>query len=323
MISEFDLIKKYFTFDNSKRRGMIVDVGDDAAVIWGPWKKQMVIAMDTMVEGVHFLPGTDPRKLAHKIVAVNLSDLAAMGSEPLWITLALTLPSADESWLSAFSAGIKDMLDKYDIGLIGGDITKGPLTITVQAHGSNAYPYEDVLTRGGARKGDQIYVSGELGSAAGVLQHLQHKIELSDAEFDVLEPTLTEPTPQIDLGVCLRYWATSCIDISDGIAADLGHILEKSNVGATVQLEHLPINPIIKKHYSEQQAWELALTGGDDYQLCFTIPKKRLESFERSIGDFDIKLTHIGTIEKQPGLRLVKPDDSPYELKHAEGYKHF
>ena len=236
---------------------------------------------DTMVEGVHFLPDFDPESLGHKLLAVNLSDLAAMGAEPKWATLALTLPRCDEVWLQGFARGFFDLAARYGIELIGGDTTRGPLTITVQALGLVAR--DRALRRSGALPGDLIYLTGELGAAGLGLRILQGGTAIEDPSAI---RRLERPEPRVDIGLKLRGLANSCIDVSDGLAADLWHILEASGVGATLDWEQLPLPDGVRRYLAETGDWRMPLSAGYDYELCFTVPPANgdeLESRLRSV----------------------------------------
>jgi thiamine-monophosphate kinase len=312
--SEFDLIDRFFT-GIDRQEGVLLGVGDDAALL-APLEggEALAVTIDTLVAGVHFDPACDPAALGHKLLAVSLSDLAAMGADPCWATLALTLPAADEAWLSGFSSGLKALASLHDMALVGGDTTRGPLTLTLQAAGRVAP--ERALRRSGARPGDAICVTGTLGDAALALRTPQVP-DATEAAF--LLERLQRPTPRVATGRALLGLATAAIDISDGLAADLGHVLAASSVGATVELAALPLSHPVRR-LADDGDWTLPLAGGDDYELCFTVPEGRLAELDRL--DLDVGITCIGTIEAEPGLRLLASDGSPYELLQA-GYDHF
>jgi len=312
--SEFDLIDRYFT-GLDRREGVLLGVGDDAALLASPdGGEALVVTIDTLVSGIHFDPACDPAALGHKLLAVSLSDLAAMGAEPLWATLALTLPSADEAWLDGFSAGLVTLAQEHGVALVGGDTTRGPLTLTLQAAGR--VPPEQALRRSGARPGDAIYVTGTLGDAALALRD---PTDLADGERSRLRARLERPTPRVAAGLALRGLASAAIDISDGLAADLGHVLDASRVGATVELAVLPLSSPLQQIVATGD-WALPLAGGDDYELCFTLPEGRTAELEQL--DLGVEFTRIGTVDTEPGLRLLAPDGSPYQPAQA-GYDHF
>ena len=319
-LSEFDLIETYFSH-STQRDDVILGIGDDAALLQAPNDCQIALTTDTMVEGVHFSPGADPQALGHKLMAVNLSDLAAMGAEPTWATLAATLPEADADWLRAFSRGLLEMAARYRVQLVGGDITRGALTLTVQAAGTT--PNGLALTRSGAKPGDLIYVSGTLGDAGMALLVLQGQVaDMPTSDRERLAARLHWPEPRVELGLALRGIASAAIDISDGLVADLGHILAASGVGGVLQVERLPISPLVRDHLEAAGGWSLPLSAGDDYELCFTIPPERQPNLEAAIIQTPLPCTWVGTIEAQNGLRCVMGDGSAMMMV-SNGYQHF
>lgn len=304
-MAEFSIIDTYFNRKNAN--SVDLGVGDDSALLTPPLQQQLVICADTLVAGRHFPIDTDPHAIGWKSVAVNLSDIAAMGATPHSILLALSLPQIDHDWLKAFSQGLYDCCDQFGVNLIGGDTTQSPhLTLSVTALG-----WVDIgqaIPRSGAKPGDLICVSGTVGDAAFALQHLGHP----------LQKRLDYPTPRCQLGAALKGLAHSMIDVSDGLAQDLGHILKASQVGAKLQLEHLPINPALQA-LSEAQKWQYALAGGDDYELCFTISPQNYEKLLRK--QLDISISMIGKIQQQHGLTFEK-DGVDHSLQF-NGYQHF
>jgi len=275
----------------------------------------VVVTVDTLVSGTHFFEDMSPRDLGHKSLAVNLSDLAAMGAEPAWFFLALTLPQLDADWLDEFTHGIAGLAEASRIFLAGGDTTSGPLSVTITAMG--LIGQGEAITRSGAREGDLIVVSGPLGNAALALGQRVAGIK-PDKQAQC---ALDRPEPRLDLGRQLRGLATSCIDVSDGLLADLGHILEASGVGAEVRLADLPGSAILNE-LSELQRFELQLTGGDDYELCFTIPSGReaeLESIRRGTG---LPLAVVGQITGSGSLKCRMPDGKIYQ-PGGRAYEHF
>lgn len=317
-MTEFELIASYFTSDQPLRSDVVLGQGDDCAVVSTTAATQMAVTTDTMVSGVHFDEKVPPRALGHKLVAVNLSDLAAMGAEPAWLSLSITLPEANEDWLREFSAGLYELANYYNCQLIGGDTTRGPLSLTLTAHG--LLPEGQYLSRHGARPGDWVYVSGTLGDAAAALAAQQGELELSRAQSQFLEERLFYPSPRVTLGQALRGLATSTIDISDGLASDLGHILTRSNVGARLQLTSLPVSATLST-LNEQQQRRFALCGGDDYELCFTIPEASRGSLHTAIMHTGVDVTCVGQIESQPGLRVFDGDEEV--TTDVQGYQHF
>lgn len=316
---EFELIARYFGGAGANPPGVVVGIGDDAAVLAPTPNHQLVIAIDTLVAGVHFPPETASAEVGYKALAVNLSDLAAMGATPVWFTLALTMPGPDEAWLAGFSAGLFELAQNHAIPLVGGDTTRGPLTITIQAAGQ--VPPGAALLRRGARPGDAIYVTGTLGDAGVGLQIAQGRLSAAPGDASYLLGRLNRPTPRLDAGVALRGVASAAIDISDGLAADLGHILEQSGVGATIELMRLPLSPALQRTL-EDTAKRCAATlhAGDDYELCFCVPPER----EALLGRLarHVAVTRIGTIEAAAGLRIA---DGAGRIQTLElrGYDHF
>ena len=291
----------------------MLGIGDDAALLKVPPGRQLAIAVDTLVEGVHFPVDTAPADIAWKALAVNLSDLAAMAAEPAWFTLSLTLHEADETWLAEFSRGLFELADNYNMELVGGDTTRGPLSVTVQVHGFVNNP----LTRAAARPGQVVMVSGTLGDAALALQQLRAKQPVDD----FLSNRLNRPQPRVELGVRLAGVATAAIDLSDGLLADLGHILAASGCGATIEIDRIPCSQAFRSAAPENP-WPLLLTGGDDYELCITVDENRQDEVRSIAEQSGVALTAIGHIEAIPGLRCVKADGSLYK-SHDAGYDHF
>jgi len=317
--TEFGIIRRYFTRQRSRREEVLIGIGDDAAVLRVPVGHDLVVCMDTLVAGVHFPAATPPAAIGHKALAVNLSDLAAMGAEPLAATLALTLPENDPEWLEEFSRGLLTLADHYDLQLIGGDTTRGPLTVTLQAHG--LVPPGQALRRQGARSGDRIYVTGTLGDAGLALC-------LQEAAAPWLRQRLEYPEPRIEAGMRLRKNASAAIDISDGLLADLGHLLEADCLGATLSLESLPRSDAFLSALQGLDAGkqdlhhELPLTSGDDYELCFTVPPDRCSAVARELAGLPCGCTVVGEVTRQPGIRCLRKDGSAYQPA-TSGYRHF
>src|SRR5450830_210184 len=291
MASEFDLIQRYFTRNTPQA---LLGVGDDAALIQPSAGMTLAISTDILVSGIHFFADTDAYKLGWKTLAVNLSDMAAMGARPRWATLGLALPEIDESWLAKFSEGFFACADTFGVDLIGGDTTRGPLTLSVQIMGE--VPAGKAIRRDGAKVGDEIWVSGELGTAALALVALQNKIALSESEMSIYRLALEQPEPKVDLGITLRDIANSMIDISDGLLADLGHILKRSKVAAQIHLEQLPTCDYVSHHLHEKAIQKLVLAGGDDYELCFIAPKSHHAKILEISQELTLPITCIGNI---------------------------
>ncbi len=317
-MDEFALIERYFTRRAAQIRAphVALGIGDDAALLDIPAGMQLVVSVDTLVSGVHFPKDTVPYDIGYKALAVSLSDMAAMGAEPIAATLALTLPETDEPWLEAFSNGFFDLAERYQTQLIGGDTTRGPLSITVHIHG--LLPQGAALLRSGARAGDAIYVTGTLGEAGLALQHLQGKLKLHHAQRAL--DRLNRPEPRVREGMALRGIASSAIDISDGLAADLGHILDASRAGATIHLDALPVPADLAG--ADVNLQEFALSAGDDYELCFTAPPRNHEALQQALRNFSCPCTRIGAVEATPGLRCLRADGSLF-TPAAPGYRHF
>ena len=319
-MGEFDLIKRYFS-RKSLQNEVILSVGDDCAITSIPSGYQLAITTDTLVEGTHFLPSISPADLAYKSVAVNLSDLAAMGATPTWMSLALTLPEIKEAWLAEFSQSLFAILDRYGVSLIGGDTTKGRLSITLTAQGF--LPKNQGLFRHQAKVGDWIFVSGFLGdSAAGLDLLLQNRKMENESDRYFIQRHL-HPTPRVELGLALRSFSCCALDISDGLLADLGHILERSQVGAEIYLENLPLSCHLCTQYEQTQAEKFALTGGEDYELCFTVSEEKREEMEQVLRSQGIKVTRIGQIlPATSGLNLLKNGEKVALPEHC-GFDHF
>ena len=319
--SEFDLIRRYFTH---RARHAVLGVGDDAALVNVRRGCELVISADMLVAGRHFLRDTDPRQLGHKALAVNLSDMAAMGANPRWATLALALPSVDAHWLTAFSSGFMALARRFGVDLVGGDTTRGPLNICVQIMGEA--PRGSALRRDGARVGDDIWISGTLGDAALGLAALKRRIRLKPVELAHCLLKLQRPQPRVQLGLALRNVANSAIDISDGLLADLGHVLERSQVAAEVELAALPASPVLQRYIDRVPACAAMLAGGDDYELCFTASRRAREAILRIGHRARVRLTRIGIVTSPargaPRLIVRAPDGTPLRVVRG-GYDHF
>ena len=316
-MNEFELIRRYFVCQPVARADVVAGIGDDCALLSPPAGQLLAVTSDLLVEGVHFFPDVDPASLGHKALAVNLSDLAAMGAEPAWFMLNLTLPAIDESWLAAFCQGMFVLAREHNVQLVGGDTARGPLAIGIEAQGF--VPATMALRRSGAKAGDRIYVTGTLGDAAVALQHRLGKQRLSESDFTVVADRLDRPTPRLREGLALRGLAHAAIDISDGLLADLGHILAMSQAGARIYLDKIPLSAICRAHV-DKFGWEAALATGDDYELCFTVPPQNVATVEKLT--FACGLHCIGEIEAETGLRIVDTSGQFYQPAFS-GHDHF
>jgi len=321
MISEFEIIKSYFSGLQTLSTGVALGIGDDAAVIDIPSNFQLVIATDTLVTDVHFPADLDPFHIATRALGVNLSDMAAMGADPKWFSLAITLPSADLNWLQKFSAGLAEMATTYNCSLIGGDTTRGPLSITMTLHG--LVPYGKALTRSGAEVGDRIFVSGRLGLGATGLAVLQNKLSVVDPVMNEMAlQKFRRPEPQIGLGQKLLGIASAALDVSDGLMADLGHIAKASGVGASVELNKLDCLQELDGAVDLATRINWVLGGGDDYELCFTVPETKLPELYAMLNKENLSVHEIGNIVTCD--KVVCLDETGQQVNvHQQGYMHF
>ncbi|MBW8366630.1 MAG: thiamine-phosphate kinase [Arenimonas sp.] len=315
MPGEFALIDRIRARVRS-RADVLLGIGDDAAVLRVPAGHDLVVTSDTLVSGVHFPAETSPADIGWKALAVNLSDLAAMAATPAWCTLAITLPDADGDWVDAFLDGFLDLAQQHDVCLVGGDTTRGPLSITVTAHG--IVPEGLALRRDGAHAGDEVWVTGSIGDAAGALAQWRARGPSSAK----LRYRLDRPTPRVAAGLALRGIATAGIDLSDGLAADLGHVLAASGLGARIDLGRLPTSRTLADHFDEAQRWPLQLSGGDDYELCFTAPASAAFGIEKALASCGVTGTVIGQLVTEPGLHCTTPEGEDY-VPAAAGFEHF
>ena len=323
-MGEFELIARHF-----KRpvRRAALGVGDDCALLSPRPGMQLAVSSDMLVEGRHFFPDVDPEALGHKALAVNLSDLAACGAEPLAFTLALALPHADDVWLAAFAKGLFALADAHGCELVGGDTTRGPLNICITVFGE--VPTGQALLRSGAKVGDDIYVSGHLGDARLALEALQGHIALPPEALAAARLRLEQPTPRVALGQALRGVASSALDVSDGLLGDLGHILRASGTGACIDTS-ITMNLIAVSAYSISARGQIdtellhqcTLAGGDDYELAFTAPVARRAAVAAAAQASGTPVTRIGRIEAEPGLRLVDAQGRPVVQRYAS-FDHF
>lgn len=326
MASEFDLIQRYFTRSPASvsQTGVVLGVGDDAALLQVTPGMELAISADMLVAGTHFFEHIDPWLIGWKSLAVNVSDMAAMGAQPRWATLALALPKADAAWVEKFSQGFFACADQFGISLIGGDTTRGPLNICVQIMGE--VPPGASLLRSQAQLDDDIWVSGPLGAAALALAAIQQRFSLSAAELETCSHALHQPQPRVALGLALRGIAHAALDISDGLLADLGHILSRSGQGqaisAEIDLAQIPLTPTVSaySHESAVQSW--ILSGGDDYELCFTAPAAAREKISQIGQELGLSLGLIGRIVAGSELRVLGLDGAPLNIKE-HGFDHF
>ncbi len=303
-MSEFALIARHFT-RAARSAEVELGIGDDAAILRAAPGLEWLCTVDMMVEGRHFLPGTDPGRLGRKLMAVNLSDIAAMGGRPRFALLAAALPEADDAWLAAFAEGLFAMADAHGVDVVGGDTTRGPRNLCLTLMGD--VPAGTALRRDGARAGDDLWVSGTLGDAMMALAAMEGRSTLDGAALAAARQRLEAPEPRVALGQRLRGVASAAIDVSDGIVGDLGHILERSQVGATLQLDRLPCSPALEAELAgagRDAALEWLLAGGDDYELCFCAPPSRRADVEAAATASGTRVTRVGAIEAAPGLRL-------------------
>jgi len=318
-VDEFDIIRRYFMPAVTRRADVVAGIGDDAALLSVPAGHELVVCTDTLVSGVHFPRHTPAAAIGHKALAVNLSDLAAMGAQPAWATLALTLPDADPRWLEDFAHGLLALAQRFDVELVGGDTTRGPLTVTVTAQGLVRHGM--ALRRRGARVGDRVYVTGTLGDA-GLALRLQERASAH------LQARLDYPEPRIEAGQALCGFATAAIDISDGLLADLAHLLASDRLGAIVEIDALPRSAAFLEVHETPGAgaqpayYELPLSAGDDYELCFTVPPAHSTAVEQRLEHAGCAATAIGEITDTPGIRCVRANGSGY-TPVARGFLHF
>jgi thiamine-monophosphate kinase len=316
--SETELIERYFRHLGAPRDDVVLGIGDDAALLHVPGDAQLVLTTDALVEGVHFVPGAPPGSLGHRALAVNLSDIAAMGARPCWALLALNLPQVDAPWLEAFAAGFDALARIHGVALVGGNLSRGPLSITVQLAG--VLPRGAALRRDGARAGDVLYVSGSIGDAAAGLRCLQGALGASASARAYLQRRFEFPTPRVELGAGLRDLASACIDLSDGLLLDAQRLLRASNCRASIELEHLPLSAALIETCGEL-AWQQALSGGEDYELCFSAPPAQAAAIAALALRSASPVTRIGLLEAGSGVEL-KLHNVVMQFA-ASGFDHF
>lgn len=318
-MDEFELIRRYFATLTLPRDDVALGIGDDAALLKPPRNHELVVTTDTLIAGRHFPDDTEPQAVGWKALAVNLSDLAAMGAEPRWFTLALTLRMADPEWLAGFAAGLGALARQAGVALVGGDTTQGPLSITVTAMGT--VPAGKAIRRAGARVGDAVCVTGTLGDAALALKLGQGESrgESRSADLEILRTRLNRPSPRVAVGAALRGLAHAAIDLSDGLAGDLAHILAASKVGAEIEAARLPMSPAFKSLSEPEARFDLQVAGGDDYELCVCLPPENVPKLQARL---DVPLTQIGRIVRGKTMSVL---DAHGKKKAIEpfGFRHF
>jgi len=316
-LGEFEVIARFFSRP-SGRSDVLLGVGDDAALLQPPAGQAVVAATDTLVEGRHFLPGTPPAAIGHQALAVNLSDLAAMGAEPSWALLSLAMPQSDERWLAEFARGLYELADKHGVALVGGDTVSGPLVVTIEVLGF--VPPQLALKRSGARPGDLLFVSGSPGEAAAGLDLLRQGIERFDSQ-DTRVRRFLSAEPRIALGRALRGRATAAMDVSDGLLGDLGKLARSSGVGARVDLERLPISSVLASHYDQETCERYVLQGGDDYELLFTLPPQCASLAAQIEAEGACSVRCIGEVTAGDRVECVR--NGSVVAIAGKGYDHF
>jgi len=318
-LTESSLIERYFRSGGAQRPDVALGIGDDAAILSPPAGCELIVTTDTLVAGVHFLPAAPAAAVGHRALAVNLSDLAAMGARPAWALLALTLPEAREDWLAEFSAGLGALAREHRVALVGGDTTQGPLCITVQLIGFA--PPGLALRRGGAQVGDVLFVSGSPGDAAAGLALEEQRLTVPDTARDYLRERFLLPSPRVALGERLRDYARACIDVSDGLLGDAGKLAHASGVAAEIAFEALPVSEELCAALGDERARFLALSGGDDYELCFAVAPVRVPELLAQLPPERWGYTRIGALVPGSGARVLR-GGTVMEFSHS-GYQHF
>ena len=326
-LSEFDVIARYFqrkglAADPASQRNVALGIGDDCALLNVPRGKQLAVSMDVLVAGVHFPLDADPGLIAYRALAVNLSDLAAMGAQPLCFTLGLTMPNAEAAWLENFSLGLRECAQQYGCPLAGGNLARGPLQIAIQVQG--LVPAGTALLRSGAKPKHDVYLSGMTGRAGLTLEWWAGKCAygFTDAQREELLAAYYRPEPRLELGQALRGIASSAQDVSDGLLADLGHIARASNVSITLDITRIPVSGLLTSRHSSTGVFRLALTAGDDYELVFTAPAGKKKAVAAAAAKVGVKVTRIGRVDKGAGVVVLDPSGMPMEFNGA-GYAHF
>jgi len=313
-VTEFDLIYKLLNTQSQQRADVLTGIGDDCAILSVPENHSLAVSMDTLVAGVHFPESASAFSIGYKSLAVNLSDLAAAGAIPAWFTLSLTMPAADENWVKEFVRGLFTLADKHNVQLIGGDTCKGPLSISIQAHGF----VKNAMLRSGAKAGDLIYVSESIGDAALGLKSYQGDTVVDESCIK----QFNQPEPRIRLGLAINDYATACIDISDGLISDITHICKQSQCGADIYLNKIPLSDAYQRHYNSKPDIIQALSFGDDYELCFTIDKSNEKTINKISRETGHNLTCIGTISTESKVRCFNQNNEIVDISRR-GFEHF
>jgi thiamine-monophosphate kinase len=325
-LSEFDIISRYFNqpglaADAARHRNIVHGIGDDAAVIKVPRSRELVMSLDVLVSGVHFPVNAEAALIARRALGVNLSDLAAMGADPLCFTLGLTMTDPDPLWLEAFAGGLRDSAMAFDCPLVGGNLSRGPLQIAIQVQG--LVPAGKALLRSGAKPGHDVWVSGQPGRAGLALEYLQGKVRgLTDAQEAELREAYYCPQPRLSLGRNLRGIASAVQDVSDGLLADAGHLAEASRAGIMLEVAALPLAGILTAKRSSEDVFRLVLTAGDDYELVFTAAAGRKKAVEKAAAEAGVKVSRIGKVVKGSGVTVMDLTGMPMETDYA-GFRHF
>ena len=322
-MSEFDLINQFFKTTNVKREDVLLGIGDDCAILSPPVGKQLAVSTDTLISGVHFPEMTTARDVGYKSLAVNLSDLAAMGAEPAWVSLAISLPEENLHWLESFMQGFNELAEKFNVALIGGDTTQGPLSITVNVTGF--IEIDKCLKRSNANIGDSIFVTGTIGDAhvglKAVLNKNSSEQAVYDSHIDYCIKRLNRPQPQVKAGQLLAEYSVAAIDVSDGVMADLQHICEASGVGAIINIDRLPVSEALMKFYKNKPEWKDIITAGDDYELCFTCPQSQVSEIQKTLKSYHVSMSCIGEITVETGIKCFD-NNQLLNINHS-GYQHF
>jgi len=318
-LTEFELIERYFRDCGAARSDVIAGIGDDAALVAVPPDTELVVATDTLVAGVHFPEGSPAASIGHRALAVNLSDLAAMGARAAWALLALTIPRAEEAWLAEFAAGLAALARAHGVALVGGDTTRGPLTVTVQLLGT--VPPGAALRRCGGRAGDALFVSGTPGDAAAGLALEERRLAAEPLALAYLRERFLRPTPRMALGERLRGHASACIDVSDGLLGDAGKLARASQTGVEISFAAVPVSEPLVRAVGEEQARTLALTGGDDYELLFAVHPEKVSAMLADLPPERWGYTRIGALRAAPGAEVLR-EGTVMQFSHS-GYQHF
>lgn len=315
---ESQLIERFFCRLGAVRSDVVLGIGDDAALVRVPENTELVLTTDVLVEGVHFLPGAPAHSLGHRALAVNLSDIAAMGATPAWALLALNLPQADEDWLQLFAAGFGTLARRHEVALVGGNLSRGPLSIAVQLAG--VVPRGSALRRDGAHRGEALFVSGSPGDAAAGLKHLRGQLPGSAPAAAYLQRRFEYPEPRLELGLGLRGLASACIDVSDGLYADAQQLLLASGCGASIDIERLPVSWALREALGDS-AWQQVLGGAEDYELCFSAPAAHVAAIEALAARSSTAVSRIGTLVAGAGIEL-KSNNTVMQFSPL-GFDHF